>query len=152
MTMARPPVIQLRHRTAKLSEDFGYDYACRLFGKEAVDSLPRLAAGKNKGAIKGYLIWRTAMTAGYVRECQGACKAGGLVDAWIGEGMGTHRDNAMRGMWCGRIQGLAGSRSVLTLQYREQAEADQARHKAEMDELRASIIARGDPCGALKED
>src|SRR5882672_4624658 len=143
--MARRMRVQLRHRTAKLSEQFGYDYAVRLFGQEAIDSIPTLASGPNKGKPKGYLTWRTAMSAGWVAECQGACKEGGIVDAWIGEGMGTYRDDAMRGMWCGRNQSLAGSRSTLTREYREFAARDQVRHNAEMAELRARIALGGVP-------
>ena len=135
--MARPAAIQLTHRTAKLSEQFGYDYACRLFGKEAIDSLPRLAAGKNKGQIKGYLIWRTAMVAGWVRECQAPCKAGGLVDAWIGDGQYVDRNNAVRGEWMGRTQNLAGSKSVLTAEYREQSAREEAARLAEIEQMRS---------------
>lgn len=120
--MARRPYVQLTHRTASLAEQFGYDYAVRLFGQEAIDSLPVRASGKNKGKPKGFLIWRTAMTAGWVAECQAPCSAGGLVDAWVGAGQFTPRDSAERGVWFGRVQGLVGSKSVFTPEYRRQQE------------------------------
>lgn len=127
--------IPLITRSAKLSEDFGYDYACRLFGKEAIDSLPILASGKNKGRVKGTLYWRVATEAGYVRECCGVRGRGQLVEAWIGES----RQNADRGLWCGRIQGLAGSYSVLCVQYRDREAEQQAARDAEMADMRAKL-------------
>lgn len=129
------PRVQLESRHAKLSEEFGYEYACRLFGKEAIDSLPLLQAGPHKGKPKGFLHWRRAMAAGYVRECAGPCKEGGLVDAWIGEFFGTLRDNPMTGMWCGRMQGLAGSRSVLTQEYRDFDAASKAQEAERQKEF-----------------
>lgn len=137
--MARQRIL-LNNRHAKLSEPFGYDYAVRLFGQEAVDSLPKLERGPNKGTPKGCLHWRTAMTAGWVSECQAPCKAGGLVDAWIGEHMGSLRDDAMRGLWCGREQSLAGSRSVLTEAYRAQETAARLEQQAEYERLKASWL------------
>lgn len=124
---------QLLTRSARLSEQFGYDYAVRLFGREAIESLPLLKAGPNRGKTAGTLRWRVAMSAGYVPECCGPCKEGGLVDAWVGES----RDTATTGLWCGRVQGLAGSRSVLTAEYREQEARRQAAYAAELAELRA---------------
>jgi len=123
--------IPLITRSAKLSEDFGYEYACRLFGKEAIDSLPLLASGKNKGKAKGTLYWRVTMGSGYIRECCGVRGKGQLVEAWIGES----RQNADRGMWCGRIQGLAGSYSVLCPEYRDQEARRHAEHEAELADM-----------------
>lgn len=132
--------IQLEVRRSKLSEQFGYEYACRLFGQEAIDSLPLLKAGPDRGKPKGFLIWRKAMTAGYVAECCGPCKAGGLVDAWIGESFGTLRNDPVRGMWCGRIQGLAGSRSVLTKEYRDFDAKSKAAEAARNEEIKRDML------------
>jgi hypothetical protein len=126
--MAREPLFETRH--AKLSEDFGYDYAVRLFGRTAIESLPKLERGPNKGKPKGFIHWKKAMTAGYSRNYCQPVKPGTMVRAWIGEHMGTLEDNAMRGDWCGRMQNLCGSRSVLTAEYREREEAT-ARENAE---------------------
>jgi hypothetical protein len=101
--MARRPRILLRSRQAKLATDqFARDYLVRLFGQPALDSLPTLERGPNKGQPKGWLIWRTAMSAGWVAECQGPCAEGGLVDAWVGAHQFTDRNDAMLGQWCGR--------------------------------------------------
>jgi hypothetical protein len=129
----------LDRKTWKLSEQGAYDYAVRLFGATAIESLPKLERGPNKGKPKGFLHWRKATAAGYYRECAGPCKAGGLIDAWIGEHFGTLRDGAMRGMWCGRIQALAGSRSVLTAEYRELEERNAREHAEAWERTKAKF-------------
>jgi hypothetical protein len=101
--------IPLEHHNADLATDFGLSFATKLFGPEAIASLPVRAAGKNKGKPKGCLIWRTATTAGYCRECQSPVKAGGYVDAWIANGPFGSRSDAVQGTWLGRPQSLASS-------------------------------------------
>lgn len=113
--MARPfprePQYETRH--ARLSEQFGYDYAVKLFGQKAVDSIPLLQAGPNKGKPRGFVHWKKAMSAGYSRSYSTPVKEGTLVRAWLGEHMGTLESDAMRGHWMGRTQSICGSRSLL---------------------------------------
>lgn len=105
--------VQLETKTADLATDFGREWATKLFGAEAIASLPVRLAGKNKGAPKGHVIWRKASAAGYCREIQSPVAAGQLVDAWIGTNGMASRSEAMSGMWGGRIQPIAGSRAYL---------------------------------------
>lgn len=139
--MARPKYVPLEHRTAKLAERFGYEYAVSLFGQPAIDSIPLLKAGPNKGKPRGVLHWRKALTAGWVAECQGPVALGGLVVAWVGEGLNSTRDGAMRGEWYGRTQDLAGSRSVLGQEARDRDEAQRARAAAEWEAEKAELLA-----------
>ena len=105
--------VALEIKYAELTTDFAVEWASKLFGEEAVASLPVRQAGKNKGKPKGYIVWRNAQASGYCRECQSPVKEGQLVDAWIGAGPFSSRSDALVGMWMGRMQSLAGSRSVL---------------------------------------
>jgi len=89
--MTRRPSIPLTLHTADLATEFGRDWATKLFGQEAIASLPTRQAGKNKGAPKGYVIWRKANGSGWCAECQSPVRAGQLVDAWIGTGAFTLR-------------------------------------------------------------
>ena len=104
-----PKYADLVRNAADLSTDFGLDWAKKLFGEEAVASLPVRASGKNKGRPKGFVVWRKASVAGYCREVCSPLAAGQLADAWIGAGHYTHRGDALRGMWLGRVQPLAAS-------------------------------------------
>lgn len=47
----------ITRRTAPVSSDFGHDYAVRLFGQAALDSLPVYPSGPRKGRPKGTLKW-----------------------------------------------------------------------------------------------
>ena len=104
--------VQLETKSADLATAFGREWATKLFGAEAVASLPTRQAGKNKGAPKGYVIWRKAQASGYCRECQSPVKAGQLVDAWIGTGTFSSRGDAVWGRWLGRVQPMAASASA----------------------------------------
>lgn len=149
--MARHSEPQFIIRHCKLSEQYGYDLAIRLFGREAVDSLPDLKTGPNKGKPKGFIHWKRSIGTGYSRAYGRPVIPGTLVRAWVGEFFGTCEggDTVMRGMWCGRIQNLEGSSSVLTAEYRQQETQRQADHETDMAALHARIVARGDPCGVL---
>lgn len=100
---------QLELKSADLSTDFGLEWATKLFGAEAIASLPIRAAGKNKGKPKGFVIWRKITVAGYCREVMTPLAVGQLADAWIGAGCYTSRGEASRGLWLGRVQSLAAS-------------------------------------------
>lgn len=100
-------------RRAPLWEEFGIEYATRLFGAEMLDALPRFTRGPKKGQINAWLIWMRATTGGWCRECQSPVRPGGLVRAWIGKGPLSLPGEALRSEWLGRTQQLCGSNSVL---------------------------------------
>lgn len=104
---------QVDHKSAKLSSDWGYQYAVRLFGQEAIDSLPVLKSGPNKGKPAGYVCWLKTRTAGYCSYVYGGAPAGMVVRAWVGQGQFTPEDNALSGMVFGRIQPMCLSRCYL---------------------------------------
>ena len=131
--------IALETRTARLTEAFGLEYATRLFGEEAVASLPLLKAGKHKGKAKGWLIWRKALEGGYSREVLDPLAAGSLADAWIGETSVTPRSAAMTGRWMGRTQTLAGSHSVLGAKARAAFAAEEEKRRADWEEEKAEM-------------
>src|SRR4051812_10717147 len=134
-----PRSVQLETKSAALSSTFGRDWAAKLFGEDAVASLPILKAGKNRGQPKGFVIWRKALTAGYCRECQSPVQIGQLVDAWIGLGPLATRDIAMAGQWMGRVQTLAGSRSVLFQEARDRYAAEQTARAADWEIEKAEM-------------
>lgn len=102
----------LATKSADLASEFGLDWATKLFGAEAIASLPVRAAGKNKGKPKGFVIWRKATVAGYCQEVSTPLAVGQLADAWIGAGALSLRGSAMLGQWLGRWQPLAASASA----------------------------------------
>ena len=130
--MARITYAQTEQKAAALASDFGLSYATRCFGQEAIDSLPRLQAGPNKGKPKGYIIWRKTTTAGYHPNAGGGVAAGSVVRAWIGTGPLSGEGDALAGLWLGRTQQLCGSRALLSAEYRAQHAAEQARDAAEL--------------------
>ena len=129
---------QLETKSADLATDFGLEWATKLFGEEAIASLPVRASGKNKGKPKGFVIWRKANVAGYCREISAPHKVGQLADAWISSGCYSARNDALRGKWLGRVQGLAASASLgyFFEEGRARHAADQARDEAERQNLR----------------
>lgn len=142
--MARSASIMLETKYADLATDFGRDWATKLFGEDAIASLPVRATGKNKGAPKGFVIWRKAMTAGYCREVCGPLAQGQMADAWIGFGPLSHRSDAIIGNWLGRMQALAASASAGAFfeEGRARRAAEDARNRADL----AAMLAeeRGD--------
>lgn len=102
----------LETKSADLATDFGIEWATKLFGEEAIASLPVRASGKNKGKPKGFVIWRNATVAGYCREVSTPLKVGQLADAWIGIGRDSPRQNAVSGKWMGRVEKLSASVSA----------------------------------------
>jgi hypothetical protein len=47
--------------------DFGNDLARKWFGDEAIDALPKISRGKNKGKPKGVLVWTKCAHGGWVK-------------------------------------------------------------------------------------
>lgn len=92
----------LENRSAPLSGEFGYNYAVRLFGQEAVDSLPVYIRGKNKGKVKGYIHWRRCVTGGWAREYGVVVRPKELVRAWIGPNAWSGEREALVGTFLGR--------------------------------------------------
>ena len=101
--------MQYSTHTVKLSEDFGLNLAVRWFGQEAIDSLPKLKAGPNRGKPKGTLRWMKTLSAGWSEWGQHPAKKGDIVWCWIGNKGPTEAD---RGFWLDRVQTLSGSYSV----------------------------------------
>tara|TARA_R110002012_G_scaffold71819_1_gene183884 strand:+ start:178 stop:504 length:327 start_codon:yes stop_codon:yes gene_type:complete len=58
----------LTSRTAKLSSEFGEEFARKKFGDDLIDSLPRYVKGKNKGKIKGIIKWLKCENGGWVKN------------------------------------------------------------------------------------
>jgi hypothetical protein len=127
---------------ADLATEFGLNWATQLFGAEAIASLPVRKSGKNKGAPKGFVIWRKAVNGGYCRDLGHAVKAGGFIDAWIGAGFASNRSDAVQGRWLGRSQALAGSvGGYLFEQGRERADRERALAAARWEEEKADMLA-----------
>lgn len=122
---------QVVRRTAALAEDFGLDYATRLFGSEALADLPRYQRGKNTGKLKGTLVWIKAERGGWHYE-YGVCRPG-LVRAWIVAGYDGNQGDAVTGMFLGRVQQLCASASLLGEENRAAEAARQAVEKADRE-------------------
>jgi len=120
----------IESKSASLAEDFGYQYACRLFGKDVIDTLPKITRGKNKGKTRGYICWKKAIKGGWDYQ-YGVCLPG-LVWATISENYAGN--GAIRALWMGRVQELSGSRSVL---------GEEGRHRLEQDAENESLDLRG---------
>lgn len=135
-----PKYATLETKSADLATPFGRDWATKLFGAEAIASLPVRASGKNKGAPKGFVIWRKAVTAGYCREIQSPVAVGNLTDAWIGEGPLSLRSGAMSGVWMGRTETLALSRYFLFEEGRKRVTDERAREAARLEAEKAEML------------
>jgi hypothetical protein len=128
-------------RSATLSGEFGLKWATDLFGEEAIASLPRLKSGPHKGQPKGAVHWCTAVSAGWCRERSVAAKAGQLIEAWISESAAPSTcSNAMLGLWMGRMQPLAGAKSVLFQEARERNLREREAVVEELELMRLTTI------------
>jgi hypothetical protein len=136
-----PKYAQYVTKSAALSSEFGLQYATRLFGEEAIASLPVLKAGPNKGKVKGFVRWMKSTVPGYSPYIGSGVKEGVVVRAWIGEFESTPEGQAMTGQWMGRSQSLCGSRSVLGPEAREQNAREMAARQAAWEEEKAEIMA-----------
>lgn len=101
--MTKYATLETKH--ADLATEFGLDWATQLFGEEAIASLPKRMTGKNKGAPKGFVLWRKALTSGWCRERSHAVAPGQLVEALIGEC--PLSSCGVQGFWLGRFQELS---------------------------------------------
>jgi len=72
-------------RDAYINSDFGTSYATKLFGEEAIASLPEISRGKRKGMKKGMLFWEKCTEGGWVYGgfSGGGVVRPGFVKAWI---------------------------------------------------------------------
>jgi hypothetical protein len=135
---------------AGLETQFGLEWATKLFGAEAIASLPIRAAGKNKGKPKGFVIWRKAGVPGWSPEVSTPLAEGQLADAWIGAGAFSLRSNALVGQWAGRMQPLAGCTDVLFGKAEARAAEEKARFDREIAEIRAeAAMAKLDDPNAI---
>lgn len=125
-----PRYADLDTKYATLSEDFGLNWATKLFGVEAITSLPTYQRGPKAGKPKAYVIWRKAATAGWCRESSEPVAIGQLVDAWIAPGPFARRSDALSGQWCGRVETLALSRTFLFEEGRQRKLQDDAKARA----------------------
>lgn len=143
--MARTSHAQTIQKSADLASEFGLAYATRLFGEEAIASLPVRTAGKNKGKPKGYVCWLKTTSPGYCVYVSGGAPADMVVRAWIGPGPFCGQDSAFQGRWLGRVQSLCGSRFYLGAEAREKEAARQAaeavRDAAHWAEIKADMQA-----------
>jgi len=119
--------VRLETKSAKIASEFGRDWAIKVFGANAIDSLPKFQRGPNAGQPKGYIIWRKALSGGWCQECQSPLAIGQLADAWVGLSSLSLRSDAMSGQWLGREQPLAGSTDNLFQSGRDRWAAEQAR-------------------------
>lgn len=134
--MTRAPALETNR--APLAGDFGYGYACWLFGQSTIDALPRYARGRNAGKLKGWVIWRKASAPGWTPGV-GAYGAG-LFDALIGEGQ--FANEGVVGEWYGRRQCLKGTFHHLGPAARERDARQRAKAEADWQEEKAEIMAR----------
>ena len=56
---------------AKLSSEFGERMAARCFTPEQLALIPRLAAGKNKGKMRGVIEWKKVTEGGWHHDAKG---------------------------------------------------------------------------------
>jgi hypothetical protein len=117
-------------KSAKLSDKWGYRYAVQLFGQEAIDSLPVLKSGPNKGKPAGYICWLKTTTPGYSPYVGGGTRKNMVVRAWTAAGPFSPQSDALSGMVFGRIQQMCLSRCYLGANGRK-LYADQAERAGE---------------------
>lgn len=99
-------------KNSSLASDFGYDWACKLFGAECINTLPRYVRGPKVGKPKGFVIWINCTAGGWSRELGGVLKPG-LARAWLGTSQFSTNEEAIRGQWLGREQAVGGPRCYL---------------------------------------
>lgn len=58
----------IAQRESGLWTDFGYGFALRLFGQEALNNLPRFSRGKNTGKPRAIIRWRKVERGGWISE------------------------------------------------------------------------------------
>lgn len=73
----------IRTRNAPLWEEFGLEYATRLFGQETIDSLPRYVRGPKAGKINAWISWDKVEKGGWSRQHGGVVYPNQLARARI---------------------------------------------------------------------
>jgi hypothetical protein len=137
--MPRQRPVPTETKSAPLTGDFGLSYARRLFGDEAVESLPLYKAGPNKGKPKGHVTWLRTLASGYHPNAGGGVGEGVTVRAWISAYPHAPEGAAMSGTWMGRTQTLCGSACMLGPQARERDRAERARDEEEREAMYAQV-------------
>lgn len=105
-----PAVIQ--HLSIELSSDFGYHFACRLFGEDVIDSLPKPSRGRNRFRPAGFLNWERVTVPGW-STTYNRYIGRGVVWAHISRSLYGDKDHAVQADWRGRIQPLSGGPDVV---------------------------------------
>lgn len=117
-------------QTARLNTEFGEQMAARWFLPEHLALVPRLAAGKNKGKMKGIIEWKKVEVGGWqnAKNGIGGVQRPGTRDVtiiWTSTSGGMTRDHRMESR--GRVE--------------DQIKSDAA-HAAAIAEQRAEFEAR----------
>jgi hypothetical protein len=125
-------------RSAPLHSEFGFSYATKLFGEEAIASLPRYQRGPHKGEIKAWLVWEKAEKGGWSQK-YGVVRPG-LV--WARIAATAYSEMPLYGTWMGRTEALSGHRDVLTEAYRRETLRERAEAVARLNAQRGCPAAR----------
>lgn len=147
---------QYETKCAPLNEPFGQELAAKWFGPEILPQLPLYVRGPKKGQIKAWLCWYKVSVGGWSRQVGGPGSGGGVLKpgvsrAWISATYAGTEDQSVRLEWCGRVQSVCGSKSVLTAEYRAEEIARQSAYKAEIEQMKASYHASGRDLGEVGE-
>lgn len=82
----------LNRKSAKLADEFGWSFACRRFGEDAMNEvaelLPHYISGKNKGKVKGRIVWWKALSNGYAPIVSTGVRAGSICRIQLHLGVG----------------------------------------------------------------
>jgi hypothetical protein len=131
-----PAAATFRTRNAPLTEQFGIDYATRLFGAETIASLPRYQRGPKAGKINAFLSWDKCETGGWSRTHGCAYRPNELVRARLtSDAFGTR---PLTGQFLGRTTTHDLSGALLGEQNRARTIAQQERDHREMMALAAA--------------
>lgn len=94
MTDTRPLSTRISHYA--LSMPAGLSIATALFGAEAIDQLPKLPRGRNRGKPKDWLCMRRAIRPGVDSVTGKPIKPGDIVWAWVSDHMAHDPNDALR--------------------------------------------------------
>jgi hypothetical protein len=99
----------IEQKSARLSGEFGFSYASRLFGEDVIAQLPRYVRGPKKGQVKGYIVWEKVVRGGWVRG-QGVATPG-VTRAKLS--LDPNGVECFRANYLGRVQDLNFHRDYL---------------------------------------
>lgn len=118
-------------RSAALADDFGLDWATKLFGAEALAELPRFVRGPKNGKLKGFVCWlKVEPGCGGWSHQYGVLRPG-LQRAWVAASYASPSEAAVYGRWLGRTQALCGTPLHLFEEGRARAAAERAQIEAD---------------------